>query len=102
VLGDGKLGLLIVRALRGAGIAVTSIGHHAEKLALAGAVGARTLHEDDVDAAREAADVVVEATGSSGGLSLALRLTRPRGTLVLKTTVAGRSDVDLAPIVVNE
>ncbi len=45
---------------------------------------------------------MVEATGSESGLGLALRLTRPRGTLVLKTTVAAKHGLDLAPIVVNE
>jgi alcohol dehydrogenase len=35
VLGDGKLGQLVVRALRGAGVPTTLVGHHAEKLALA-------------------------------------------------------------------
>jgi threonine dehydrogenase-like Zn-dependent dehydrogenase len=45
---------------------------------------------------------VIEATGSSAGLRRALSLLRPRGTLVLKTTIAGASDVDLSPIVINE
>ena len=44
----------------------------------------------------------VEATGSASGLALALRLVRPRGTVVLKTTVAGPTNVDLSPVVINE
>lgn len=102
VLGDGKLGQLVVRALRGAGVPTTLVGHHADKLALAEATGARVLHEDQLDPAKENASVVVEATGSEAGLGLAVRLTRPRGTLILKTTVAAELRLDLAPVVVNE
>ena len=45
---------------------------------------------------------MVDATGSSQGLSEAVRMTRPRGTVVLKSTVHGLVGIDSAPIVVNE
>ena len=45
---------------------------------------------------------MVDATGSPGGLATALTLVRPRGTIVLKTTVAGVHRLDLAPAVINE
>ena len=45
---------------------------------------------------------MVESTGSPAGLDLAVRLVRPRGTIVLKSTYAGAAKVNLAPIVVNE
>ena len=102
VLGDGKLGLLIVCALSARGLSVTVVGHHPDKLALGRRFGAHCLLESELDRAAEQAPLVVEATGSAGGLALALALTAPRGTVVLKTTVAGRLEVDLAPIVVNE
>ena len=47
-------------------------------------------------------DVVVEATGSAAGLELAFSAVRPRGTLVLKSTIAGAHQVSLAPVVINE
>jgi threonine dehydrogenase-like Zn-dependent dehydrogenase len=47
-------------------------------------------------------DVVIEATGAASGLELALSATRPRGTLVLKSTIAGSHQVSLAPVVINE
>jgi threonine dehydrogenase-like Zn-dependent dehydrogenase len=47
-------------------------------------------------------DVVVEATGSASGLELAISAVRPRGTLVLKSTIAGAHQVSLAPVVINE
>ena len=47
-------------------------------------------------------DVVVEATGSITGFEDAMALTKPRGVLVLKSTVAGSKEINLAPIVINE
>jgi hypothetical protein len=49
-----------------------------------------------------AADVVVNCTGSATGLPTALTLVRPRGTIVLKTTVAGTQQMPWAPIVIDE
>ena len=47
-------------------------------------------------------DVVVEATGSVSGFETSLALTKPRGTLVLKSTVAASKEFNLAPIVIDE
>ena len=99
VLGDGKLGLLSAMALTAAGLRVMCIGHHSDKLALLPSNISRKL-ERDLTSERFA--VVVEATGSASGLERAIQLTRPEGTLVLKTTVSGRLSVDLAPVVINE
>jgi threonine dehydrogenase-like Zn-dependent dehydrogenase len=101
VLGDGKLGLLIALALHGHGVPTTLVGHHAHKLALAAAAGVRVSLEDALPPGPQA-PLVVEASGSEAGLSRALSLVAPRGTLVLKTTLAGRLNVDLAPVVIHE
>lgn len=45
---------------------------------------------------------VVEATGTAEGLSQAIRMTEPRGTLILKSTVHGAVPLDAAAVVVNE
>ncbi len=106
VLGDGKMGQLAARVLALTGCAVTVVGKHADKLALAARAGAHTLLLDPAadltltDAQR--VDVVIECTGSASGLALALRLVRPRGTVILKSTVADKSTIDLAPIVIDE
>jgi threonine dehydrogenase-like Zn-dependent dehydrogenase len=47
-------------------------------------------------------DVVIDATGSPGGLSLAASLCRPMGTLCLKSTCAAGEVFQAAPIVINE
>lgn len=102
VVGDGKLGLLIALCLQAAGRTTVLIGHHREKLALASARGVDVMLEEDLPQRPGGLAAVVEATGSARGLSTALSLVKPRGTLILKTTVAGGSGVDLSPIVINE
>ncbi|MBK6534314.1 MAG: alcohol dehydrogenase catalytic domain-containing protein [Deltaproteobacteria bacterium] len=101
VLGDGKLGLLIALALTALGEAVTLVGRHEAKLAIARARGARALLEADA-AGLDRSPVVVEATGTAAGLGRALALTAPRGTLVLKTTVPEPPTIDTSRIVVDE
>jgi len=100
VLGDGKLGLLIAQVLFTSGARVLAIGKHREKLAV---LERRGIEVQTLDGwSREPADLVVEATGTATGLELAIASTRPRGTLILKSTVAGKSELHLAPLVINE
>ena len=101
VLGDGKLGLLSAWVLRTASDHVTLVGRHAHKLALAGDSIAQRTTDDVADLAR-ACDVVVDATGSPTGFAAALGFARPRGTVVLKTTVAAEHTLSLAPVVIDE
>jgi threonine dehydrogenase-like Zn-dependent dehydrogenase len=101
VLGDGKLGLLIAQVLNVNGLPVHQFGHHVEKLRIAGATGVTTeVTNGSLPAA--AFDFVVEATGNPEGLRQAVAMTRPRGTLILKSTMHGLINIDTAPIVVNE
>jgi threonine dehydrogenase-like Zn-dependent dehydrogenase len=101
ILGDGKLGQLCTWVAQLTGARVTLIGKHLAKLALAGTgVSIATLEESQALARHF--DVVADCTGSTTGLATALRLVRPCGTIVLKTTVAGNHAADLSPIVINE
>src|SRR5688500_8325535 len=45
---------------------------------------------------------VVDATGSAEGLKQAVSMTRPRGTVIMKSTVHGEVPIDTAPAIVNE
>ncbi len=101
VLGDGKLGLTIALALSGAGLDVTQVGKHVEKLDITKKQGIKTLLLDDL-VVTKTWDVVIEATGSINGFETALALTKPRGVLVLKSTVASGKEFNFAPIVVDE
>lgn len=100
VIGPGRLGMLVGKVLSLAGTHVTMLGRSAASLELAaqwdlatGLVG---------DTADNSFDVVVEATGNPQGLANALRLTRPQGTIVLKSTFAGMATLDLTKVVVAE
>jgi threonine dehydrogenase-like Zn-dependent dehydrogenase len=101
VLGDGKLGLLIAMVLQARGLRVHQFGRHPEKLRIAAKAGVATeIANGSLPTA--AYNWVVDATGNPEGLRAALAMTRPRGTLVLKSTVHGVVGVDTAAIIVNE
>ena len=101
VLGDGRLGNLSAQVIHALGCRLLVVGKHPKKLDLLDRLGIETRLLDDVDL-DHAADVVVDCTGSPNGITTALRLVRPLGTIVLKTTVAGEPPVSLAPVVIDE
>ncbi len=101
VLGDGRLGQLVARVLRPMLDKLVMVGTHPAKLEAAEKHGIETITAQRF-AAKQAADVVIEATGSPAGIELAMRAVRPRGTIVLKSTVAAGEAVNLSPLVVNE
>jgi alcohol dehydrogenase len=129
VVGDGKLGILCAQALRLPGCAVTLVGHHPERWGWLNDLGIETVHADDLDkvtrwqgdkvsaraaddapvsvspgqcVTRSGFDVVVDCTGNPDGLAVARRLVRPRGRLVLKSTFAADSGLNLSTVVVDE
>ena len=101
VLGDGKLGLITALALNSQNINVTLVGKHQNKLDIAKEQGVKTALLQDFPIEKKY-DVVVEATGSVSGFETSLALTKPRGVLVLKSTVAATKEFNLAPIVIDE
>ena len=101
VLGDGKLGLLVAQVLNVYGFRIHQFGRHPDKLRISEKAGVRT--EVAPTALPKAAfDWVVEATGSAAGLTQAVQMVRPRGTVILKSTQHGLVGVDTAPVIVNE
>jgi threonine dehydrogenase-like Zn-dependent dehydrogenase len=116
VLGDGRLGQLCAQVLARTGCTLMLVGHHEDKLSLAeklclpkpaGKATAKTgpqfrvTLERDLRGTRDQ-DVVIDCTGRAEGFERALTLVRPRGTIVLKTTVATAKPLNLAPIVIDE
>ena len=101
VLGDGKLGLITALTLNAQNIDVTLVGKHQNKLDIAKAQGVKTSLLQDFPIEKKY-DVVVEATGSVSGFETSIALTKPRGVLVLKSTVAASKEFNLAPIVIDE
>jgi threonine dehydrogenase-like Zn-dependent dehydrogenase len=101
VLGDGRLGLLVAQVLRETGCQIRVIGKHSQKLGLCEKWSIRARSVMDI-VPRHDQDVVVECTGSAGGIELALQMVRPRGVVVLKSTVATGKPLNLAPAVIDE
>lgn len=83
VLGYGKLGRLIVQVLEAQGAEVH-------------------IYTRERDPGAQTYGLTIDATGNPEGLQKAVRMTRPRGTLILKSTVHGLVPIDTAPIIVNE
>jgi alcohol dehydrogenase len=104
VVGDGKLGLLCAQALKVlTGARVTLVGKHTSKLEIARRRDIEALKAEELPPSLDRTfDVTVEASGSPRGFEAALRLLRPRGTLVLKSTFHGVTELNAAPVVVDE
>jgi alcohol dehydrogenase len=101
LLGDGKLGLLIAQSLNARGKRVHLYGRHKDKLRIAARASVNTIVVGK-KLPQSAYDWVVDATGSSDGLGQAIGMTRPRGTIFMKSTIHGTTPIDAAPVIVNE
>lgn len=105
VLGDGRLGLLCAQVMSQLNATVRCVGKHTGKLQLCEKWGVKHRLLDDVGL-RNDQDIVVDCTGSPTGLVTAMGMVRPRGTIVMKTTIApgslGQEKLDLSPLVINE
>lgn len=105
VLGDGRLGLLVAQVLSRLNATVRVVGKHPDKLKHCEKWGIKSRLLQDVGL-RQDQDIVVDCTGSAQGFATAAQMVRPRGTIVLKTTVAPQAvqetPIDLAPVVIHE
>jgi len=101
VLGDGRLGQLVAQVLQAWRLAPLVVGKERAKLALLESLGIDAVHAADVRPAKDA-EMVVECTGTAAGLAAAMEFVRPRGTIVLKSTVADTAGLNMAPIVIDE
>lgn len=101
VVGDGRLAQIIIQVLKLSCPNITCFGRHKNKLQNLVNAGIKIKlgieHSD-----KQSFDLVVEATGSNSGFSDTMKLIKPRGTVVLKSTIASRENLDLTPTVVNE
>lgn len=102
ILGDGRLGLLCAQVLSRLNASVRCVGKHPDKLALCEKWSVKHRLLQDVGR-RADQDIVVDCTGSAHGLTTAMKMVRPRGKIVLKTTIAPEDDpIDLSPLVIKE
>jgi threonine dehydrogenase-like Zn-dependent dehydrogenase len=99
ILGDGRLGLLAACVGIVLGWDVSLVGRHPDKMREAASRAQRFITGE---AQGGSFDIAVDCTGSCDGLQEALRLLKPRGKLVLKTTVAESAPMNLNAVVINE
>ncbi|MDH3362046.1 MAG: alcohol dehydrogenase catalytic domain-containing protein [Nitrosopumilus sp.] len=101
IVGDGKLAQLIIQVLKLSCFNITCFGRHKNKLQNLVNNGIKIkLGIEPSD--KQSFDLVVEATGNNSGFLDTMQLIKPRGIVVLKSTIAARENLDLTPIVVNE
>ena len=100
LIGAGRFGQLIAQVLQLTGAYLRVVARHPHQQNLLKVRGIRTIAEDAVEAKRW--DVVVDATGSASGFSLARQAIRPRGVLVMKSTYKGEMRINFSSIVVDE
>jgi threonine dehydrogenase-like Zn-dependent dehydrogenase len=100
LVGAGRLGQLIAQTLALTGCNLYVVARHEYQQTLLKKRGIKIIAQEDVKPWRW--DIVVEATGSPSGFSLARQAIRPRGTLVLKSTYKGEMSVNFSSIVVDE
>ena len=96
IIGAGRLGQLVSMVLATHGVNCSLLVRNPERKLIAEHVNVVT----DADPGRY--DVVVDCSGSASGLNTAISGVRPRGTIVLKSSLSNGANVDWNAIVVNE
>jgi threonine dehydrogenase-like Zn-dependent dehydrogenase len=99
VIGDGRLGNLVAQVLKTRTPGIVLFGRRESKLAVARAIG---IDARESSSAEGQYDLVVEATGRPDGLERAIALTKPRGTVILKSTCSADTTLSLWPVPVHE
>jgi alcohol dehydrogenase len=111
LIGPGRLGLLLLQVIKQQcqPRSLVVFGRRkGKKLDLASSLGATEVYDLDSEqneldkAFREGFDHVVEASGTSDGLNLAVKLVRPRGKIHAKSTHGLPVNFDLTQAVIKE
>lgn len=96
IIGDGRLAYMIAQVMYLTGANLTIIGKHEEKLKLFKDYGKVTTKPD------ESYEVVIDASGSPSGILTAQKIVRSKGVIIIKTTYAGKIEINMSDFVVNE
>jgi len=100
IIGAGRLGFLAAMVIQQTGCALEVVVRHEKQNTLMRGLNIHAIFEYNIGGKKY--DLVVEATGSIDGFSLANKCVRPRGRIILKSTYKGSAEVDLSRIVVDE
>jgi threonine dehydrogenase-like Zn-dependent dehydrogenase len=108
VIGLGRLGQLILRVLAMTGAKVTGIYKHEIQKLAASNESARLIDLQEFEEKtlqkefEDKFDFVVECSGSSNGLGMAIDFVAPKGIILCKSTFAGSASFNASKLVVKE
>jgi threonine dehydrogenase-like Zn-dependent dehydrogenase len=100
VLGAGRLGQLIAQSLVSTDCDLKIVARYANQQKMLARFNIATIGDPTPPAGFF--DIVIEATGSMAGFSMARKAVRPGGIIVLKSTYKGEVRVNFSTIVVDE
>lgn len=100
LIGAGRLGLLIAQVINSTHCHLQVVVRHDKQHHILQRLNIEPINEQQLPVHQ--ADIVIEATGAASGLHAAMHAVRPRGTVVLKSTYAGKTSFDFSNVVVNE
>ena len=101
IVGDGRLAQLIVRVLKLSCKDITCFGKHLNKLDKLEKLGIK-IKTEILENDKKSFDIVVEATGRESGLLGSMELVKPRGIIVLKSTIVSKNKFDLSYAIIHE
>jgi threonine dehydrogenase-like Zn-dependent dehydrogenase len=102
IIGAGRIGLLIAQVLSLSGCNLSVIARQQKQVDILKSFAIPVTLLDELSILNHKVDVVIEASGTSEGFQLASNLIRPRGTIVVKSTFKGNTEIDFSRLVVNE
>ncbi|MFG0286321.1 MAG: alcohol dehydrogenase catalytic domain-containing protein [Phycisphaerales bacterium JB039] len=98
VIGDGIEALAVAQVTRPLNATVRLLGWRPAMFGLCEKWGVRHRHADDAGQRRDQT-VVIDCEGTARSLQLAVRMLRPRGTLILTRAPAPGEGADLRPVI---
>ena len=103
IIGDGKLAALIAQVLLNSTRRIIVLGHSDKRLRFFKEMGLDVKNTRKSKRMPEKEfDIVIESSGSPEGLPEAVKLTKPRGTVILKSTYNGNLNWNPAQVVIDE
>ncbi|MGE5123673.1 MAG: MDR/zinc-dependent alcohol dehydrogenase-like family protein [Acidobacteriaceae bacterium] len=100
VIGAGRLGQLVAAVLNETGCDLHVIARHPKQRELLARLNIKAVSEENL--LPRGYDLIVDASGTAGGFTLACRLVRPRGKIIMKSTFKGKVETNISQLVVDE
>ncbi len=100
VVGDGKLGQIIAQIVKLTGCYIKVYGKNEKKMELLEKLNINTDIFNNV--IKHKYDFVIECSGSPKGFETALKLVKPRGVIILKSTFVNSLKIETSKLVVDE